>query len=100
MIYTEAMRERDVKILAMLLTFDRERLLCGCTGACLKASPAYKGACVAVPHFHNIALMQQEIMDLRAEAYTLKQQPRGCICPPTSEKTCKGPMCPRQGHSL
>ena len=20
----------------------------------------------------------------------------GCICPPTSEKTCKGPMCPRR----
>ena len=21
---------------------------------------------------------------------------RGCICPPTSEKTCEAPMCPRR----
>ena len=23
--------------------------------------------------------------------------PPGCICPPTSEKTCQSPMCPRKG---
>lgn len=23
-------------------------------------------------------------------------QPMGCICPPTSEKTCENPMCPRK----
>ena len=22
-------------------------------------------------------------------------KPMGCICPPTSEKTCQNPMCPR-----
>jgi hypothetical protein len=22
--------------------------------------------------------------------------PGGCICPPTSEQTCQGPMCPRK----
>lgn len=22
----------------------------------------------------------------------------GCICPPTSERTCKNPKCPRQDH--
>lgn len=22
--------------------------------------------------------------------------PHGCICPPESEKTCRGPLCPRQ----
>lgn len=25
------------------------------------------------------------------------QQPQGCICPPTSEQTCKNPTCPRGG---
>lgn len=25
-------------------------------------------------------------------------QPAGCICPPTSEKTCQSPMCPRKNH--
>lgn len=24
--------------------------------------------------------------------------PPGCICPPTSEKTCQSPMCPRKNH--
>lgn len=23
--------------------------------------------------------------------------PRGCICPPTSERTCRASVCPRQG---
>jgi hypothetical protein len=23
----------------------------------------------------------------------------GCICPPTSEKTCESPTCPRKNHS-
>lgn len=23
--------------------------------------------------------------------------PMGCICPPTSEKTCENPICPRKG---
>lgn len=23
--------------------------------------------------------------------------PPGCICPPTSEKTCENPICPRKG---
>jgi hypothetical protein len=22
--------------------------------------------------------------------------PQGCICPPESEKTCRGPLCPRR----
>ena len=26
------------------------------------------------------------------------QQPYGCICPPTSEKTCESPICPRKNH--
>lgn len=25
--------------------------------------------------------------------------PMGCICPPTSEKTCQGAYCPRRGHN-
>jgi len=25
-------------------------------------------------------------------------QPYGCICPPTSEKTCEAPNCPRKNH--
>lgn len=24
--------------------------------------------------------------------------PPGCICPPTSEKTCESPTCPRKNH--
>jgi hypothetical protein len=26
--------------------------------------------------------------------------PPGCICPPTSEKTCQAPLCPRRGVSI
>lgn len=26
----------------------------------------------------------------------LQPAPMGCICPPTSEKTCENPICPRQ----
>jgi hypothetical protein len=28
--------------------------------------------------------------------YQLPVQPRGCVCPPGSEQTCKGTACPRQ----
>lgn len=28
-------------------------------------------------------------------AASMRVQPRGCICPPASEQTCKNPMCPR-----
>jgi len=31
------------------------------------------------------------------ERYAPLSQPRGCICPPGSEKTCQGPLCPRRG---
>lgn len=24
--------------------------------------------------------------------------PQGCVCPPTSEKTCESPTCPRKNH--
>lgn len=27
-------------------------------------------------------------------------QPMGCICPPTSEKTCEAPMCPRKSFKI
>lgn len=27
-------------------------------------------------------------------------QPHGCICPPTSEKTCQGMLCPRRNFGL
>lgn len=27
-------------------------------------------------------------------------QPAGCICPPTSEKTCENQMCPRKGFKV
>lgn len=27
---------------------------------------------------------------------TISQPVMGCICPPTSEKTCEAPMCPRK----
>ena len=26
--------------------------------------------------------------------------PQGCICPPTSEQTCRNPLCPRGGAPL
>lgn len=26
--------------------------------------------------------------------------PQGCICPPTSEKTCENPTCPRKGIKI
>jgi hypothetical protein len=34
--------------------------------------------------------------------FTLPPQPMqpmmGCVCPPTSEKTCESPVCPRKNH--
>lgn len=35
---------------------------------------------------------------LRAEVERLRSttKPQGCICPPTSEQTCKSALCPRQ----
>lgn len=27
-------------------------------------------------------------------------RPMGCICPPTSEKTCENPMCARKGFKI
>ena len=26
--------------------------------------------------------------------------PQGCICPPTSERTCQAPLCPRRGFTV
>jgi hypothetical protein len=38
---------------------------------------------------------------ISAPIYNLPPQPHihpaGCICPPTSEKTCESPTCPRKG---
>lgn len=28
------------------------------------------------------------------------ERPVGCICPPTSEKTCENPTCPRSGPRI
>ena len=33
-----------------------------------------------------------------APIYSLPPIPMGCICPPTSEKTCENGMCPRKNH--
>lgn len=33
-----------------------------------------------------------------AHHWVVAQPPQGCICPPTSEQTCKSPTCPRQNH--
>ena len=30
------------------------------------------------------------------ERYTITPVQQGCVCPPTSEKTCENPHCPRQ----
>lgn len=32
------------------------------------------------------------------EAAAVGAKPRGCVCPPTSEQTCQGPLCPRKNH--
>lgn len=32
----------------------------------------------------------------RAKSMPVTVQPVGCICPPTSEKTCQNPTCPRK----
>jgi hypothetical protein len=26
----------------------------------------------------------------------VSHKPHGCICPPTAEQTCQGPLCPRK----
>lgn len=59
--------------------------ICGCSmprpGGCPACNPGG-----AYPTLPNYSLPP-------APAYT----PPGCICPPTSEKTCEAPMCPRKG---
>lgn len=37
-----------------------------------------------------------EEIDALHEQIDGKEQPRGCICPPTSEATCQGLQCPRR----
>lgn len=32
------------------------------------------------------------------QTYWTPRPEMGCICPPTSEKTCESPMCPRKNH--
>lgn len=39
-----------------------------------------------------------EIMARRALAKNAVTAAVGCICPPTCERTCKNPTCPRQDH--
>lgn len=39
-------------------------------------------------------------MSLDAPQFAYTAPPRGCICPPTSERTCRAPACPRQGVEL
>jgi hypothetical protein len=34
--------------------------------------------------------------NIPGQVYTLPPQPRGCICPPTSEQTCQSLCCPRK----
>jgi hypothetical protein len=50
-------------------------------------------------------MTEHELNDLRVEwerAYQAKRnamatlRPQGCICLPTSEKTCQNPICPRK----
>lgn len=40
----------------------------------------------------------------QAPVYSLPPAPiiqaPGCVCPPTSEKTCQAPMCPRKPFSI
>lgn len=37
------------------------------------------------------------IDELQKENSKLRDAQYGCICPPTSELTCKNPLCPRRG---
>lgn len=58
---------------------------CGGTGAgCTDPS---------CPNYNNPMLTWPPIV--QTGGYSI---PQGCICPPTSEKTCENPTCPRQNH--
>lgn len=53
--------------------------------------------CPGAPRMHP----QWQPLPARTDPYTLPAYipapaPRGCICPPGSEATCKGDHCPRQ----
>jgi hypothetical protein len=54
----------------------------GCTGKCHdpNATPA--------PQLHGPG----------PYVFPTAEQPKGCICPPTSEKTCQRPDCGRKGY--
>lgn len=41
----------------------------------------------------------QEHIAIKKEAKRLSRRPtatQGCVCPPGAERTCQGPLCPRQ----
>lgn len=58
----------------------------------------------------EIKRLRAQIDDLQYDLDTFKERntvlraqipdrPKGCICPPTSEKTCQSIMCPRKNYS-
>jgi hypothetical protein len=41
-------------------------------------------------------LLEQALLTEELRAHLHPPSPHGCVCPPTSEQTCKGPLCPRR----
>jgi hypothetical protein len=46
----------------------------------------------------DVRRQRREMEELRQKAASQSAGAQGCICPPTSERTCKNPKCPRQDH--
>ena len=44
----------------------------------------------------DVSKLAQRVSELEAKS----SHPPGCICPPTSEKTCGNQLCPRKGNGV
>ena len=58
-------------------------MACACTGRC----KVWPFTCSGVPDMSGTGAFT---------VYPIAPQVQGCICPPTSEKTCESPTCPRK----
>lgn len=46
----------------------------------------------------DVRRTRRELREARQKEASASAGAAGCVCPPTSERTCKAPKCPRQDH--
>lgn len=46
----------------------------------------------------DMRIRRRELREARQKEASAGASATGCVCPPTSERTCKNPTCPRQDH--